>query len=43
MRIRYAVAACAALAVPASSTGCTVPEAGRTGSTVSEDGSRPGC
>ncbi|QJT06678.1 hypothetical protein G9272_06260 [Streptomyces asoensis] len=38
MRIRYAAAACAALAVLASSTGCTVPGAGSTGITVTEEG-----
>ncbi|MER5193911.1 hypothetical protein ACWD3J_11295 [Streptomyces sp. NPDC002755] len=38
MRIRYAAAACLGLAMLASSTGCTVPEAGSTGITVTEDG-----
>ncbi|WP_405631560.1 hypothetical protein OG933_38150 [Streptomyces sp. NBC_00016] len=38
MRIRYAAAACAGLAVLASSTGCTVPVAGSTGITVTEEG-----
>lgn len=38
MRIRYAAAACAGLAVLASSTACTVPEAGSTGITVTADG-----
>ncbi|MER6786720.1 hypothetical protein ABT330_19240 [Streptomyces sp. NPDC000658] len=38
MRIRNAAAACAGLAALTSLTGCTVPIAGLTGVTVSEDG-----
>lgn len=38
MRIRYTAAVCAGAAVLASLTGCTVPEAGSTGITVTEDG-----